>query len=79
MTAQLANGASIMTIGICPFAIIQRSAIILSYMTKKEIEQHAELTTSLFSYRNGYSTAKDAYIAGAMFVINQMNIKLDDE
>ena len=48
-------------------------------MTKKEIEQHAELTTSMFSYRNGYSTAKDAYIAGAMYVINQMNIKLDDE
>ena len=36
MTAQLANGASIMNIGICPFAIIQRSAIILNYMRKKK-------------------------------------------
>lgn len=28
------------------------------------LEQRAERKTNLFSYRNGYSTAKDAYIEG---------------
>ena len=34
-------------------------------MTRKEIEEQAERVTSLFSYRNGYSTPKDAFISGA--------------
>lgn len=30
----------------------------------ENLEQRAERKTNLFSYRNGYSTAKDAYIEG---------------
>ena len=35
-------------------------------MTREEqIREAAKKTTGLFSYRNGYSTAEDAFIAGA--------------
>lgn len=37
-------------------------------MTREEqIVKRAEEVTSRFSYRNGYSTAKDAFIEGAKF------------
>lgn len=32
---------------------------------EKQIREAAKKTTGLFSYRNGYSTAEDAFIAGA--------------
>lgn len=40
-------------------------------MTREEqIVKRAEEVTSMFSYRNGYSTAKDAFIEGAKFADN---------
>lgn len=38
-------------------------------MKKADIEKQAERITSLFSYRAGYSTPKDAYIEGARWMI----------
>lgn len=32
---------------------------------EKQIREAAKKTTGLFSYRNGYSTAEDAFVAGA--------------
>lgn len=34
---------------------------------EKQIREAAKKTTGLFSYRNGYSTAEDAFIAGAEY------------
>ena len=40
-------------------------------MTREEqIREAAKKTTGLFSYRNGYSTAEDAFIAGANWADN---------
>ena len=40
-------------------------------MTREEqIREAAKKTTSLFSYRNGYSTAEDAFVAGAKWADN---------
>ena len=40
-------------------------------MTRQEqIIEKAVQVTSLFSYRNGYSTAKDAFVAGAKWADN---------
>lgn len=42
-------------------------------MTREEqIREAAKKTTGLFSYRNGYSTAEDAFVAGAEWAdVNQ--------
>ena len=40
-------------------------------MTREEqIREAAKKTTGLFSYRNGYSTAEDAFVAGAKWADN---------
>ena len=40
-------------------------------MTREEqIREAAKKTTGLFSYRNGYSTAEDAFVAGAEWADN---------
>ena len=41
-------------------------------MKKADIEKQAERITSLFSYRAGYSTPKEAYVDGALWVIAQI-------
>lgn len=52
-------------------------------MTREEqIKAAAKKTTGLFSYRNGYSTAEDAFIAGAEWAdANQPNpwISVEDK
>lgn len=35
------------------------------------IKEKAEEVTSRFSYRNGYQTAKDAYIDGATYMVHR--------
>lgn len=37
---------------------------------EKQIKEAAKKTTGLFSYRNGYSTAEDAFVAGAQWADN---------
>ena len=37
---------------------------------EKQIKEAAKKTTGLFSYRNGYSTAEDAFVAGAKWADN---------
>lgn len=41
-------------------------------MNKEQIREEAKKTTGLFSYRNGYSTAEDAFIAGAQWANNSI-------
>lgn len=37
---------------------------------EEQIREAAKKTTGLFSYRNGYSTAEDAFVAGAKWADN---------
>lgn len=47
-----------------------------------QIREAANKTTGLFSYRNGYSTAEDAFVAGALWADNNPKspwISVEDE
>lgn len=49
---------------------------------EKQIREAAKKTTGLFSYRNGYSTAEDAFVEGARWadrtILKEVLIWLDD-
>lgn len=42
----------------------------MSMTREEQIREAAKKTTGLFSYRNGYSTAEDAFVAGAEWADN---------
>lgn len=49
---------------------------------EKQIREAAKKTTGLFSYRNGYSTAEDAFVEGAQWadrtILQEVLIWLDE-